>query len=110
MGPWPTEARMQRMPSKNVARIAGSQPQGANKEKVVDLLCQTLQSELGRALVLDVALRAAQHERLRDHLGRSKARSATRVQVLRWAFDELGIPVGQETPGREAFRRIQESL
>lgn len=90
--------------------MAGSQPHGANKEKVVDLLCQALQSELGRALVVDVALRSAQHERLRDHWERARSRSASRIQALRLAFRELEIPMDHETPGRETVRRIQESL
>lgn len=98
------------MPSKHVARVADAPPQGANKEKVVDLLCQALQAEQGRAAVLDLALRSAQNEGLREHLVRSRARADARVQVLRRVFDELAIPADQATPGREVVRHLQDSL
>lgn len=96
------------MPAQVRARPLAPTP-GADRAKVVDLLGQALQCELGGAQVYAAAIRCAQASSLRAHWVASLARANERARILAEAFATLGLPVEAETPGRAAIRRLQEA-
>jgi hypothetical protein len=82
---------------------------GADKAKVVDLLCQALQCELSAVLVYEAAIRSAQASALRSHWVANLAGARDRASILGDACVALGIAADQDTPGRAAVRRMQEA-
>lgn len=97
------------MPSKEPVRSIPARSVGADKAKVVDLLCHALQCELSAVPVYETAVRCAQSSALRSHWVANLAGARHRGNLLHEACMALGIAADQDTPGRGAVRLMQEA-
>jgi rubrerythrin len=81
-----------------------------NEEHIHELLYQALQTELGGVEVYRTALRCVVNEELKEEWQEYLEQTERHVQILRQAFEKIGLDPEAETPGRNVVRHIGESL
>jgi rubrerythrin len=79
-------------------------------EQVDELLLQALETELGGIQVYETALRCAQDEDLKDEWTKYLDQTRNHERILNEVFQERGLDVAQENPGRQVVRHLGESL
>lgn len=81
-----------------------------NEEQVHELLYQALETEMGGIEVYRMALRCVINEDLKEEWQEYLEQTENHVQILRQAFEKIGLDVEAETPGRKVVRHIGKSL
>jgi rubrerythrin len=81
-----------------------------NDEQIHELLCQALQTEIGGIEVYRTAVRCAVNEKLKEEWEEYLEQTEKHAQILRDAFEQIGLDPQMETPGRKIVRHIGESL
>jgi len=81
-----------------------------NEEQVHELLYQALQTEMGGIDVYRTALRCVVNEDLKAEWQEYLEQTEKHVQILREAFEKIGLDPETDTPGRKVVRHIGESL
>ncbi|HEX6945240.1 MAG TPA: hypothetical protein VF196_03535 [Casimicrobiaceae bacterium] len=78
--------------------------------RVHDLLCQALETELGGIRVYEAAIACAMHDELRDEWQRYLAQTRQHERVLRETIAKAGLDAEAPTPGRAPVRQIGAAL
>jgi rubrerythrin len=94
-------------------RGCGRNPEGGvimNERQVHELLYQALETEMGGVEVYRTALRCVVNEDLKGEWQEYLEQTEKHVQVLRQAFEKIGLDPETETPGRKVVRHIGHSL
>jgi len=81
-----------------------------NREQLVELLYQSLETERGGIRIYETAVGCAQNDDLKKEWKKYLDQTENHVQVVRGMFGELGLDPETETPGRNVVRHIGESL
>ncbi len=81
-----------------------------NEEQVHELLFQALETELGGVQVYTKAIECAVNEDLREEWTKYLDETKTHVEIMTQVFNDLGLDIKKETPGREVVRFKGESL
>jgi hypothetical protein len=80
------------------------------RDQLVELLYQTLETELGGVEVYRTALTCASNEELLEEWERYLGETERHVEVVRGLFSQFGIDPDADTPGRRVVRHIGQSL
>lgn len=78
--------------------------------QIHELLYQALETELGGEQVYKMALRCAVNAELRDEWQNYLDETMTHQQVLQRVFEELGLDMSKQTPGRQVLSHVAASL
>jgi rubrerythrin len=78
--------------------------------EAVELLYQTLETELGGVQIYTQALECAQNDDLREEWEEYLEQTEHHVEVVQDLFQELGLDPEHEVPGRQCVRAIGEAL
>jgi rubrerythrin len=78
-------------------------------KQLVELLHQTLETEMGGVEVYETALECAVNDDLKKEWSEYLEQTKQHEQIVRELFDKLGL-AEEETPGRNVVRHIGESL
>ena len=81
-----------------------------NDQQLNELLYQALETELGGVEVYTTAVRCAQNEDLKEEWEKYLEQTRNHVQIVQNVFNELGLDLEKETPGRQVVRHTGESL
>jgi len=81
-----------------------------NDQQLNELLYQALETELGGVEVYTTAVRCAQNEDLKEEWEKYLEQTRNHVQIVQNVFNELGLDLEKETPGRLVVRHTGESL
>jgi rubrerythrin len=81
-----------------------------NAQQLQELLCQSLEVELGGVQVYQTALDCARNEELRQEWQKYLEETRRHVEVLTRVFGLLGIDTETMTPGRQVQRHLGQSL
>ena len=81
-----------------------------NEQQIHALLYQALETELGGVQVYETALRCAQNDELKEEWEEYLEQTEEHVDILRTAFERMGLDPEAETPGRKVVRHIGEAL
>ena len=81
-----------------------------NDAPLQELLCQTLETELGGVKVYETALTCVRNEDLRKEWREYLEHTRHHVQVIQGVFDALGLDLSTSTPGRKAVAHIGKAL
>jgi rubrerythrin len=76
------------------------------KEQLKDLLYQSLETELGGVQVYTTALQCAVNEDLAREWQEYLEQTQTHVRIMRELLEKIGFDPDEETPGRQAVRKI----
>ncbi len=76
------------------------------KEQLKDLLYQSLETELGGVQVYTTALQCAVNEDLAREWQEYLEQTQTHVRIMRELLEKVGFDPDEETPGRQAVRKI----
>lgn len=79
-------------------------------DRVHDLLCQALETELGGVKVYEAAIEAAVNDDLRGEWQHYLAQTQEHVRVVEALIAKAGLDPEAATPGREPVRLIGEAL
>jgi hypothetical protein len=90
------------------AREAGSKAPPLTAQ--IDLLYQTLETELGGVEVYTTALGCVQDEQLREEWQKYLTQTEEHVRIVRELCARLGLDPDRETPGRLVVRHVGRSL
>jgi rubrerythrin len=85
-------------------------PMEINRDQLVELLLQALETEKGGTLVYETALRCVVNDDLREEWKGYLEQTQHHVQVVQGLIEEIGLDPNAETPGRLVVRHIGESL
>jgi rubrerythrin len=80
------------------------------KEQLKDLLYQSLETELGGVQVYTTALQCAVNEDLAREWQEYLEQTQTHVRIMRELLEKVGFDPDEETPGRQAVRKIGTAL
>ncbi len=80
------------------------------KEQLKDLLYQSLETELGGVQVYTTALQCAVNEDLAREWQEYLEQTQTHVRIMRELLEKVGFDPDEETPGRQAVRKIGIAL
>jgi rubrerythrin len=80
------------------------------KEQLKDLLYQSLETELGGVQVYTTALQCAVNEDLAREWQEYLEQTQTHVRIMRELLEKIGFDPDEETPGRQAVRKIGTAL
>ncbi len=80
------------------------------KEQLKDLLYQSLETELGGVQVYTTALQCAVNEDLAREWQEYLEQTETHVGIMRELLEKIGFDPDEETPGRQAVRKIGTAL
>jgi len=80
------------------------------KEKVTELLLESLETEKGGVQIYETAIRCALNEDLKEEWQEYLEQTRTHVTTLESVCKELGIDANEETPGRKVVRHIGSAL
>ncbi len=80
------------------------------KEQLKDLLYQSLETELGGVQVYTTALQCAVNEDLAREWQEYLEQTQNHVRIMRELLEKIGFDPDQETPGRQAVRKIGTAL
>lgn len=81
-----------------------------NMQQVQELLCQSLEVEMGGVQVYETAIGCARNEDLREEWRKYLDETRRHVEVLTGLLGQLGIDPGTMTPGRQVQRHLGQSL
>jgi len=81
-----------------------------NTEQRNELLYQALETELGGVQIYTKAIECAQNEDLKKEWKEYLEQTQRHVEVVTEVFDQLGLDVNTESPGRAVVRHIGEAL
>ena len=81
-----------------------------NTEQRNELLYQALETELGGVQIYTKAIECAQNEDLKKEWKEYLEQTQRHVEVVTEVFDQLGLDVTTESPGRAVVRHIGEAL
>ena len=81
-----------------------------HETQLQELLCQSLETEMGGVKVYETALRCVQNEELKEEWEEYLEQTQHHVEVVRGVFEKLGLDPQMETPGRKIVRHIGGSL
>jgi hypothetical protein len=81
-----------------------------NAAQVDELLYQALETELGGVQVYEMAISCAVNEDLRKEWEKYLSETENHVRIVTDVFNELGLDISTETPGRQVVRHKGESL
>jgi hypothetical protein len=79
-------------------------------EQIMDLLYQSLETELGGEKVYEAAIACAQNEDLKEEWQKYLEETRGHQRIVLQLFDTLGLDANRQTPGREVVRHIGQSL
>jgi hypothetical protein len=79
-------------------------------EQVDELLLQAMETELGGIQVYETALRCVQDEELEEEWTKYLEQTRNHERILTDVFQERGLDIMQESPGRQVVRHLGESL
>jgi hypothetical protein len=79
-------------------------------QRIVDLVYEGLETELGGVEIYRTALKCAADERLREEWEKYLAQTERHVAVMRDLCEELGLDPDQDTPGRQVVRSVGKAL
>lgn len=96
--------------SRKAVQLKQVQPGGVNKNQATELLLQALETELGGVQVYEAAILLAQDAGLRREWEVYLDQTRNHVRILRDVFDELGLDLDLESPGRLVVREISGAL
>ncbi|HUR62207.1 MAG TPA: hypothetical protein VM286_07595 [Candidatus Thermoplasmatota archaeon] len=81
-----------------------------NEAQVDELLLQALETEMGGIQVYTLAIECAQDEDLREEWQKYLEQTREHERILNDVFQERGLDVNQQSPGRDVVRHLGESL
>jgi len=81
-----------------------------NQQQLQELLCQSLEVELGGVQVYQTAITCAQNDDLRKEWEKYLEETRRHVDVLTRVFGLLGLDTETMTPGRQVQRHLGQSL
>ena len=81
-----------------------------NDAQVTELLYQALETEIGGVQVYQTALRCAVNEDLHKEWEKYGAETENHVRIVTDVFNELGLDIEAETPGRKIVRMKGQAL
>jgi hypothetical protein len=90
-------------PTKNQKPEAAITPQ-------IDLVYQSLETELGGVEIYTAALEAVQNEDLEEEWKKYLEQTTNHVEIVRELCEALGLDPDRETPGRQVVRSIGKAL
>jgi hypothetical protein len=79
-------------------------------QRIVDLVYEGLETELGGVEIYRTALKCAVDERLRDEWQKYLQQTERHVAVMRDLCGALGLDPDQDTPGRQVVRTVGKAL
>jgi ferritin-like metal-binding protein YciE len=79
-------------------------------EQLDELLLQAIETELGGIQVYESAIRCAQDEELKEEWTKYLEQTRNHERILTDVFQQRGLDVMQESPGRRVVRGLGESL
>ncbi|MEA3203013.1 MAG: hypothetical protein QOI63_679 [Thermoplasmata archaeon] len=80
------------------------------QEQVDELLLQAIETEIGGIEVYETAIRCAQDEELKEEWTKYLDQTRNHERILTDVFQQRGLDVDQESPGRKVVRYLGESL
>lgn len=80
------------------------------EEQLNELLCQSLETELGGVEIYTTALRCVQNDELKEEWEKYLEQTRNHVEIVQNVMGELSIDPATETPGRKVVRHIGQSL
>jgi bacterioferritin (cytochrome b1) len=90
--------------------MAKNKKSAAGNDRVVDLLYQGLETELGGIEIYRTALECAQHPDLRREWEEYLEQTTRHAEVMREVCESFGLDPDLDTPGRQVVRHIGKSL
>jgi rubrerythrin len=81
-----------------------------NETQVQELLLQALETELGGVQVYRTAVACAVNQDLKEEWQEYLEQTERHVEIVQGIFQQLGLDLEQETPGRLVVRALGESL
>jgi rubrerythrin len=97
-------------PANKPANKAQPKDKAAGMTPPIDLVYQSLETEMGGVEIYTTALQCVQNEDLREEWEKYLEQTKTHVEIMRNLCEELGLDPDRETPGRQVVRHIGKSL